>query len=196
MLVAQAKRACEIFLDEKIDDGEIRRITDLISAKTENIILIGMPGCGKTTVGKILSDLTGRAVIDTDEMILSASGRYPSEIIKSDGEEKFREIEHGEVKNAGKMSGVIISTGGGVVTREENYAPLHQNGKIVFIHRSLNSLATADRPLSKNLEELHEKRMPLYRAFCDAEVSNDSTPVECAEKILEKLNLTRKDMKK
>ena len=196
MLVAQAKRACEIFLDEKIDDGEIRRITDLISAKTENIILIGMPGCGKTTVGKILSNLTGRAVIDTDEMILSASGRSPSEIIKSDGEEKFREIEHGEVKNAGKMSGVIISTGGGVVTREENYAPLHQNGKIVFIHRSLNSLATADRPLSKNLEELYEKRLPLYRAFCDAEVSNDSTPVECAEKILEKLNLTRKDMKK
>lgn len=195
MLVAQAKRACELFLSEAIDDGEIKRITSLIEGETGNIVLIGMPGCGKTTVGKILAEITDRSVIDTDEMILSAAGRSPSEIIKADGEDKFREIEHCEVKNAGKMSGMIISTGGGVVTRKENYVPLRQNGRIVFIHRDIHLLATNDRPLSKNLEEMYNVRLPLYRSFCDVEVSNDSTPQKCAEEILRKLNLTRKDMK-
>ena len=195
MLVAQAKKACELFLGEEIDDGEVQRITALIANETGNIVLIGMPGCGKTTVGKILSEMTGRRVVDTDEMILSSTNRSPSEIIKADGEDEFRKIEHAEVEAAGKLSGMIISTGGGVVTREENYAPLHQNGRIVFIHRPLDLLSTEDRPLSKNLEALYEKRLPLYRAFCDVEVSNDSTPQKCAEEILKKLNLPRKDMK-
>jgi shikimate dehydrogenase len=152
-----------------------------------NIILIGMPGCGKTTVGKILSEMTGREFIDTDDMIIMAQGRRPSEIINADGIEKFREIEHTEVESAGKMSGKIISTGGGAVTREENYEPLRQNGRIVFIHRSLDKLATDDRPLSQNLEEMYEIRLPLYRRFCDIEVSNDASPENCAKEILEKL---------
>lgn len=189
MLVAQAKRACELFLGEDVDDGEIERITALIAAQTGNIILIGMPGCGKTTVGKILSELMGREVIDTDEMIKVSQDRSPSEIINSDGVEKFREIEHIEIENAGKTSEKIISTGGGVVTREENYESLHQNGRIVFIHRSLDKLATDDRPLSKNLEEMYEIRLPMYRRFCDIEVTNDSSPENCAKEILEKLNL-------
>ena len=195
MLVAQAKKACELFLGESVEDGEIGRITSLIASETNNIILVGMPGCGKSIVGKILSDFTGRQVIDTDEMIRSTENRSSSEIIKSEGEEIFRKIEHIEVKNAGKMSGMIISTGGGVVTRGENYAPLHQNGKIVFIHRDISRLATHDRPLSKNLEEMYETRLPMYRAFCDVEVSNDSTPENCAMEILQKLNLPRKDIK-
>lgn len=189
MLVAQAKRACELFLGEDVDDGEIERITALIAAQTGNIILIGMPGCGKTTVGKILSEMMGREVIDTDEMIKVSQDRSPSEIINSDGIEKFREIEHIEIENAGKTSEKIISTGGGVVTREENYESLHQNGRIVFIHRSLDKLATDDRPLSKNLEEMYEIRLPMYRRFCDIEVTNDSSPENCAKEILEKLNL-------
>ena len=189
MLVAQAKRACELFLGEDVDDGEIERITALIAAQTGNIILIGMPGCGKTTVGKILSEMMGREVIDTDEMIKVSQDRSPSEIINSDGVEKFREIEHIEIENAGKTSEKIISTGGGVVTREENYESLHQNGRIVFIHRSLDKLATDDRPLSKNLEEMYEIRLPMYRRFCDIEVTNDSSPENCAKEILEKLNL-------
>jgi len=187
MLVAQAKRACELFLGEAVDDGEIERITSLIAAQTGNIILVGMPGCGKTTVGKLLSEMTGREVIDTDEMIKATQGRSPSEIINTDGVEKFRQIEHTEVENAGKMSEKIISTGGGVVTREENYEPLHQNGRIVFIHRSIDKLATDDRPLSKNLEEMYKVRLPMYRAFCDIEVSNDSSPENCAKEILNKL---------
>ncbi len=187
MLVAQAKRACELFLGEEVDDSEIERITALIAAQTGNIILVGMPGCGKTTVGRLLSGMTGRDVVDTDEMICSSQGRSPSEIINADGVEIFRQIEHIQVANAGKMSEKIISTGGGVVTREENYAPLHQNGRIVFIHRSIDKLATDDRPLSKNLEEMYRVRLPMYRNFCDFEVSNDGSPEDCAKEILEKL---------
>jgi len=188
MLVAQAKRACEFFLDEKIADSEIDRINTLIANQTGNIILVGMPGSGKTTVGNLLSEMTGRNVIDTDEMVTSSQGRSPSEIITVDGEDKFRQIEHDEVKNAGKMSGMIISTGGGVVTRRENFDPLRQNGKIFFIHRSLDSLPTDDRPLSKQnkLEEMYRTRLPLYREICDFEVSNDATPEECAAEILKK----------
>lgn len=196
MLVAQAKKACERFLGESVEEGEIGRITSLIANETNNIILIGMPGCGKTTVGKILSEITGRQVIDTDEMICSSAARSPSEIIQSEGEDAFRKIEHAQVEAAGKTSGMIISTGGGVVTRSENYAPLHQNGKIVFIHRAIDCLATHDRPLSKNLEEMYETRLPMYRAFCDVEVTNDSSPENCAMEILEKLNLPRKDTEK
>ena len=195
MLVAQAKKACELFLGERVEDGEIGRITALIASETNNIILVGMPGCGKTTVGKILSEFTGRQVVDTDRMITSSANKHPSEIIRLAGEDAFRKIEHTLVEVAGKMSGMIISTGGGVVTREENYAPLHQNGKIVFIHRAIDRLATEDRPLSKNLEEMYEKRLPMYRTFCDVEVSNDSTPENCALEILEKLKLPRKDTK-
>ena len=188
MLVAQAKKACEFFLDEKIADHEIDRINTLIANQTGNIILVGMPGSGKTTVGNLLAEMTGRNVIDTDEMITSSQGRTPSEIITSDGEEKFRQIEHEEVKNAGKMSGMIISTGGGVVTRHENFDQLRQNGKIFFIHRSLNKLPTDDRPLSQKtkLEEMYRTRLPLYREICDFEVSNDTTPEECAAEILKK----------
>ena len=188
MLVAQAKKACELFVGEDVPDREIDRITTLIANQTGNIILVGMPGSGKTTVGKLLAEMTGRKFIDTDEMITSSQGRTPSAIITVDGEEQFRQIEHEEVKNAGKMSGMVISTGGGVVTRHENFDQLRQNGKIFFIHRSLNKLPTDDRPLSQKtkLEEMYRTRLPLYREICDFEVSNDVSPEECAAEILKK----------
>jgi shikimate dehydrogenase len=189
MLVAQAKKACELFLEEKIDDSEVNRITEIIALNSANIILVGMPGCGKTTVGKRLAEITGRKLLDTDEMIASSNGRTPLEIIKSDGEERFREIEHVEIKNAGKLSEKIISTGGGVVTRAENYSPLHQNGKIVFIHRPIEKLATDGRPLSVNLSEMYKKRLPMYRNFCDIEVQNNSDIDSCVNEILQKLKL-------
>ena len=187
MLVAQAKRACELFLCESIADSEIDRLTALIANETGNIILVGMPGSGKTTVGKLLAEMTGRKFIDTDEMITLSQGKTPSEIIMAEGEKIFRQIEHEEVKNAGKMSGMIISTGGGVVTRRENFDPLRQNGKIFFIHRSLDKLPTENRPLSRQtkLEEMYRARLPLYRDVCDFEVSNDTTPEQCAAEILQ-----------
>lgn len=190
MLVAQAKRACELFLNQPIADTEVERITAKIAAEMGNIILVGMPGCGKTTVGTLLAEMTGREILDTDEMIRHSTGRSPSEIIVTDGEPSFRRIEADEIKKAGKQSGKIISTGGGAVTVQENYLPLHQNGTVVFIHRALENLATADRPLSKNLSELYAKRLPLYRNFCDLEVSNDASAEDCAKEILQKLKGT------
>ena len=187
MLVAQAKRASELFLGEAIPDGEIDRVRELIAKKTENIILVGMPGCGKTTVSLALAEMTSREVVDTDQMISEKHGRTPAEIINADGEEDFRIIETEILAEAGKMSGVIISTGGGVVTRKVNRDLLRQNGKVVFIKRPLDALATSDRPLSKNLESLYAHRLPLYRDFADVEVDNITTPENCAEEILELL---------
>lgn len=187
MLVSQAKRACELFLGEDIDDGEVERITAIISGKTESIVLVGMPGCGKSIVAGILSKMTERQAVDTDEMIKEAYGRTPAEIIRADGEEKFRALEHEIIKKAGKLSGMIIATGGGAVTRPENKDPLRQNARIVFINRDVGSLDTLDRPLSVDLESLYEKRLPMYRDFCDFEVSNDSSPENCAAKILKRL---------
>lgn len=187
MLVSQAKKACELFLGEAVDDNEIGRITDSIASETANIILVGMPGCGKTTVGRLLAEMTERKFIDTDDMITVSQGKTPSEIIRSEGTERFREIEHAEIENAGKLSGMIISTGGGAVTREENYAPLHQNGKIVFIHRAIDKLATSDRPLSVDLEAMYKERLPAYRRFCDIEVSNNGSIEDCVSEILHKL---------
>ncbi len=185
MLVAQAKRACEIFTGEQICDSEIDRITGIISAQTSNIILVGMPGCGKTTIGGILADKLSRELIDTDALIVELAGKSIPEIFAEDGEEKFRQIEHEAIKLAGKKSGVVIATGGGAVTRSENYSPLRQNGKIVFITRDISLLARDGRPLSLsgNLSEMYKTRLPLYRQFCDLEIAN-ITPSDTAEQII------------
>ena len=189
MLVAQAKKACELFLGNEIEESKIDRITSLIASETGNIVLVGMPGCGKTTVGSALAAMTGRKLTDTDCMIAQSCSRSPSEIITEEGEEAFRKIEHRQVMLAGKMSGMIISTGGGVVTRDENYAPLHQNGIIVYIKRDLSKLDTSSRPLSQKnkLEDMLRVREPKYMRFCDFCVTNDDTPESCASEILKKL---------
>ena len=185
MLVAQAKRACEVFTGESIDESEIDIITRAVSAQTKNIILVGMPGVGKTTVGKLVATTLGRELVDTDELIVELAGKSIPEIFAEVGEDGFRALESEAVKLAGKKSGVVISTGGGTVTRERNYAPLHQNGDIIFITRELNSLAKNGRPLSlsRDLSEMYAERLPLYRNFCDVEFVND-TPQNTAQKIL------------
>ena len=186
MLVAQAKRACEIFLDRNIDDGEIDKITAAIEAETENIVLVGMPGCGKSTLGALLAKRLDREVIDTDEMIAEKAGMTIPEIFSKHGEAYFRALEHQAVTEVGKQSGKIIATGGGAVTREENYEPLHQNGKIFFIHREISELPTEGRPISQttSLFELYNKRLPLYRAFADREVLNNCPIDQTADQII------------
>lgn len=179
MLVAQAKRACEIFTGRDIPNEKIDEITAQITADTENLVLIGMPGCGKSSIGAALSEKLGRELIDTDSMIEEKAGMSIPEIFERFGEDHFRALEHEAVCEAGKLSGMIIATGGGVVTRPENYAPLHQNGKIFFIHRKTEALPTDGRPISQStdLSELYKKRLPLYRKFSDKEVGNDR-PIE------------------
>lgn len=190
MLVAQAKRACELFLSEKLDDSVIEEIVSKIERDTSNIVLVGMPGCGKTTVARLIAAATGRNIIDTDELIKAATGRSPSEIITEQGEAEFRRIESEQIRIAGKQSGSVISTGGGAVTRDENLAPLKQNGQIFFIRREISSLDKSDRPLSAltRLEDMYKKRLPLYEKFADASVSNDGSPESCADGILDIFN--------
>ena len=186
MLTAQAKRACELFLGEHIDEFEIDRLTQKISASQSNIVLIGMPGCGKSTVAEHLSRICGKDVLDTDKMIEQEACRSIPSIFAEDGEDFFRARESEAVALAGKQVSKIIATGGGVVTRSLNYAPLAQNGTIVFIHRPISELETLGRPLSHgaDLDAMYQRRLPLYRLFCDVEVTNDTTPEECAEKII------------
>ena len=186
MLVAQAKAACEIFTDEKIADSEIDIITKIIEDKTKNIVLVGMPGCGKSHIGRLVAEKLGRELIDTDEEIVKDAGMPIPEIFAKHGEDVFRKYEHEVIVRVSKLSGKVISTGGGVVTRENNYAPLHQNSKIVFIERDIFSLPTDGRPLSKtnSLAAMYEKRLPMYKKFADVTVKNDSTVDACCDKII------------
>lgn len=190
MLVAQAKKACEIFLGTNIDNSEIDRITSIITAETGNIILIGMPGCGKTTIGEMLAEKLEREFIDTDALIVQKTGMTIPDIFAKFGESYFRTLEHSCICDVGKLSGKVIATGGGAVTREENYEPLHQNGKIFYINRKITDLPTDGRPISQstNLEKLYEMRLPLYRRFCDAEVKNDRPPEQTVCEIIKLYN--------
>ena len=189
MLVAQAKRACELFLGEELDDGLIDPIVADIARETGNIVLVGMPGSGKSTVGKALAEAMGRPFVDTDALIVEDAGRPIPEIFATDGEEVFRAFETEAVKKAGMMSGAVIATGGGVVTRERNYAPLSQNGRIVFIHRDLDKLPVKGRPLSQAhpLEEMYAKRLPMYKAFADLEADNNGAVEDTVKTILKAL---------
>lgn len=190
MLVAQAKRASELFLGGVgIDDERISRITREMRLKTENLVLIGMPGCGKSTAARLLSTLTGRDAIDTDEVFISLSGgRTPAEYIRTYGESAFRRIEAEAVRTVGQLSGKIIATGGGVPTIRENYDALHQNGVILWLRRPLFSLPTAGRPLSigQDLGSLYEKRLPFYEAFSDGSVDSCNDPMDTARALLQK----------
>lgn len=186
MLVAQAKKASEIFTDTEIPDEKIAEIQKEIEFKTKNIVLVGMPGCGKTTVGKKLASLTGKEFCDSDDVI-SSSGRTPAEIIVSDGEKAFREIETQTLSDLCKKSGLVIATGGGCVTVEKNHDILRQNGYVVFIERELQNLATDGRPLSVNVEKLWQERAPLYKAVSDICVKSTENPDKTAEEILKRI---------
>ncbi|MBQ8396491.1 MAG: shikimate kinase [Oscillospiraceae bacterium] len=188
MLTAQAKRAHELFFDTAVSDDFALKCAANLFKENENIVLVGMPGSGKSTVGKILGEMSGRKVYELDEMIAKAAGKTIPEIFASDGEEGFRKIESQIVFEASKNNGAVIITGGGAVTREENYYPLHQNSRIYEIKRDLNTLATDGRPLSKDLETLkrmYDIRKPMYEHFADVSFENSSTAEECAKKVWE-----------
>ncbi len=189
MLAAQGKKAAEIFTGEEIPDSEIEKIIKAIEEKTKNIVLIGMPGAGKSTAGRLIAEILGRAFVDTDEIITEKAKMPIPEIFSLYGEEKFREIETEAMKEAGKMSGTVIATGGGIVTREENRYPLKQNSVTVWLKRDLSLLPLDGRPVSQknNLSELYGKRAPLYEDFADFSVEVSENAEKTAEIILEKL---------
>ena len=186
MLVAQAKESAEWFTGAKIPDSQISEIYETLRSQMENIILIGMPGCGKSTVGALLAEKTKRTFVDADAAIVAKAGISIPEIFAKGGEILFREIETAVLSEIGKKSGLVIATGGGCVTRPENYPLLHQNGRIVWLKRDVSSLPTDGRPLSQqnNLEEMYIQRAPLYQSFADLTVENNLAAEMVEEKIL------------
>ena len=191
MLVAQAKESAEWFTGEAIDANMIPTIYNNLYRQMRNIILVGMPGCGKSTVGKLLSEMTGRQFIDADSYIAQSAGMSIPDIFATGGEKHFRQLETNCLSELSKKSGIIIATGGGCVTRRENYPLLHQNGTIVWLQRNINDLPTDGRPLSKSrpLTEMYRVRKPLYEAFSDLTVNNDRDPMIAAKEILNRLQM-------
>ncbi|MBQ1549407.1 MAG: shikimate kinase [Clostridia bacterium] len=187
MLVAQAVRAHEFFFDTNVDDRVIEDLTARLTRSATNLVLIGMPGSGKSSVAKLLSEKTGREVVELDRAIEEAAGKPIPAIFAEDGEDVFRDLESSCIAAAGARNGVILSLGGGAVTRERNYLPLHQNGRIYCLKRDLSLLAMDGRPLSKDLDTLRtmeQERAPMYERFADVTVVNDGTLEDAADAIL------------
>ena len=181
MLVAQAVYAAEYFLGRKFEDapGEVRRITAALRRETLNIALVGMPSCGKSTLGRLLAKQLGRPLVDLDEEIVKADGRSIPDIFAAEGEEGFRAKEAAQIARFGKEKGLVLSCGGGAVKRAENVRALRQNGVVLFIDRPVEALAVGgNRPLSSSAEALRTmeaQRRPLYLAAADAVISNTGT---------------------
>lgn len=192
MLVAQAKESAEWFTNSLIFNEKVKEIHKRLRLKMENIILIGMPGSGKSTVGKLLAAHLGKEFLDADAAISEKAGMSIPEIFATQGETVFRAIETSVLTELGKRSGLIIATGGGCVTQEENYPLLHQNGTIFCLDRDVASLPTDGRPLSQGgkLEEMYRIRRPLYNRFADYHIDNNSTPQAAANQILQILEET------
>ena len=175
MLVAQAKQSAQWFLNEALPDSVIDSIHRTLRDRMENIALIGMAGCGKSTVGRRLAQELGKEFVDADTEIEKLAGKPIPRIFAEDGEDHFRKLETQALEALGKRSGLVIATGGGCVTREENYPLLHQNSRILWLKRDPDKLPTAGRPLSQRTAPatLYKLRLPMYKAFADAAVDND-----------------------
>ena len=175
MLVAQAAFAAEKFINTKFSKEDIDRVYNEILSEKENVVLTGMPGCGKTTLGQRIAKTLEREFIDIDREIVSRENMPITEIFSRGGEPLFREIETRVIKEVSAKSGIVIATGGGAVLRAENVRALRQNGRICFIDRPLDTLPTTDsRPLSSDrqkLRALYDERLPIYKSTCDLEVS-------------------------
>lgn len=189
MLVAQAVRASEIFLDKKYPTTTLENIYKKILLEKKNIVLTGMPGSGKSTVGKIIAKKLKRDFIDTDEVIEKSYGKKISEIFSEIGESGFRAIESEAIREVSKSCSLVIASGGGAVLKEENIKSFSKNGKIFFIDRPLNALIpTADRPLSsskESIEKRYNERYEIYKRTADVHIDADSTADTVSNIIIE-----------
>lgn len=187
MLVAQAARACELFIDTKISDDKIFEVYKEIYKKTENIVLIGMPSSGKTTVGKAVAKALDMNFVDCDEEIVKSENKAISDIFAEKGEPFFRQLEAYMLKKLSAMKNTVIATGGGAVLNPENIRLLRENGRIYFLDRSLDSLLpTQDRPTANSreaLEKRYSERYPIYCSSCDVHIMASDKVEENALKI-------------
>lgn len=191
MLVSQAVRSSELFQGTTIDDALAREVEAEIVAKTTNIVLIGMPGVGKTTTGRALARVLGRPFVDLDGAFEVEMNESAAEFIERAGEEAFRQLETQVAERYCAQSGMVIACGGGIVTREENYPLLHQNSRIVMLERPLDELPLAGRPISgsRGLERLAYERMPLYLGWSDLKIRCSGTATGDAQAIATMLGL-------
>ena len=194
MLVAQAVYAAEYFLDRKFDDApaEIRATTAQLRKEQLNVALIGMPSCGKTTIGRALADRLGKRFVDLDEEIVRAAGRSIPDLFAAEGEDGFRAREAEQTARFAREGRQVLSCGGGVVKRPENLRALRQNGVVLFIDRPLDALTVGGgRPLSTSAEALkamEAQRRPLYLAAADAVIPNETTVADAVTAALEALD--------
>ena len=192
MLAAQALPAAEKFSKKNIPHEKIDEVYEKIINNQKNLVLIGMPGCGKSTCAHLLSEISGRECIDTDSTVVQNSGESIPDIFAKYGEAEFRRRETEAVILAGKGAGKIIATGGGAILKEENRIALRENSTVVFLKSSTDALATDGRPLSKNaeaLEKMLSERLPLYLETADYTVEVSTDPEETVRRILKCVSL-------
>ncbi len=150
----------------------------------QNIVLVGMPGCGKTRIGEAVAALMGRPFVDTDQVVAALHGSTPAQIIQEQGEEAFRRLETQAVQLSAAQKGVVIATGGGAVLRECNRTVLRECGQVYFLHRALELLSTQERPLSRDLYALYQQRLPAYQSAAHWEIHNMGTVEEAAQAVI------------
>lgn len=188
MLSAQAVHAAAVFQNIPLDESLVDKAFKSVKNDKQNIVLIGMPSSGKTTVGKILSEKCGKELADTDEYIVKKIGMPISDFFARFGETEFRKIEKETVAELAATGGKVIATGGGAVLDPENVRSLKQNGVLVFLDRKVeNLIATDDRPLASRrsaLEKLYAERYDIYRAAAEVHIDANTTPEAEADAIL------------
>ena len=175
MLVAQAARSASLFHGTEYSEKTIENIYRALIKEKENIVLVGMPTSGKSTIGRMLAERLGRPFYDLDKEVERRTGKTIPELFDMGGEALFRKEEAKATRELSKLTGILLATGGGTPLSQENLFALRQNGSLWLLDRPLGELVpSGDRPLAKSreaLEQLYNERMPRYRAICDHSIS-------------------------